>query len=208
MPPIYNPFIPTRRWWRYQAFPPDVTVCRAHTLDCPMRPTGGTCRACAKARKRIVPACGYELVEVEKNPYLAPLAYASTALILMIFAYSMMFLTVSLPGGNGHPHAAIDAPIADFVIRLRLFGRGDVCAHFRHAGACFYFYAFMLTRRWCAEQTTPACFTPRACSPRLRHWIMVDVFFIATLVPVDQSLPLWRRCRFGAAFWLPCLRFR
>ena len=37
---------------------------------------------------------------VEKNPYLAPLAYASTALILMIFAYSMMFLTVSLPGAT------------------------------------------------------------------------------------------------------------
>lgn len=44
------------------------------------------------------PNCGYEVVEVEKNPYIAPLAYASASLVLMAFVYSMMFVTVTMAG--------------------------------------------------------------------------------------------------------------
>ncbi len=54
MPPIYKPVYTYRRWWRYQLFRPDATL-PAHTLDCPNAANGCTCRACAKARKRIVP---------------------------------------------------------------------------------------------------------------------------------------------------------
>ena len=40
------------------------------------------------------PVCNHEIVEVENNPYIAPIAYALTTLILMAFAYNMVYIRV------------------------------------------------------------------------------------------------------------------
>ena len=198
MPTIYKPVYAYRRWWRYQLFRPDATL-PAHTLDCPECGERVHLPRLRQGQEAHCPTCGYELVEVEKNPYIAPLAYASTALILMVFAYSMMFLTVSLPGATAIltlPSMLQSLILFDFgflaeVMFVLTFGTPALFLFL-----CLYVYTALVRKK-----NYPGLFYATRMLSRLRHWIMVDVFFIATLVAYIK-LSAVAQVQFGAAFWL------
>ena len=85
------------RWWRYKQFYTDATL-PAHELDCPECGQRVSVPRLQQGEEAHCPTCGCDLVQVENNPYIAPLAFASAALILMAFAYTMMYITVTMPG--------------------------------------------------------------------------------------------------------------
>ncbi len=133
-------------------------------------------------------------MEVEKNPYLAPLAYASTALILMIFAYSMMFLTVSLPGATAIltlPSMLQSLILFDFgflaeVMFVLTFGTPALFLFL-----CLYVYTALVRKK-----NYPGLFYATRMLSRLRHWIMVVCVFHR------HTGGLYQACRCGAgAVW-------
>ena len=85
------------RWWRYKSYLPDASL-PAHTVDCPDCGNRMDIPRLRQGQEAHCPVCNHEVVEVENNPYVAPLAYATTSLILMAFAYSMVYIRVELFG--------------------------------------------------------------------------------------------------------------
>ena len=85
------------RWWRYKSYLPDATL-PAHTVECPDCGCRMDIPTLRQGQEAHCPVCNHEVVEVENNPYIVPLAYALTSLILMAFAYSMVYVRVDLFG--------------------------------------------------------------------------------------------------------------
>ena len=78
------------------------------------------------------PVCNHEIVEVENNPYIAPIAYALTTLILMAFAYNMVYIRVRFVRRDINFVAAANDAAFDFA-GLRFSGGSDVYPHLRRA---------------------------------------------------------------------------
>ena len=199
MPPfIYKPVNGYRRWWRYQLFRPDATL-PPHTLDCPECGQRVDLPRLRQGQEAHCPNCGFELVEVEKNPYLTPLAYASTALILMLCVYSMMFITVQLGGVT----SILSLPSMMKTLIMQDFGFLAEVMFVLTFGTpllflllCLYVYTALIRNK-----IYPGLFYATRTLARLRHWIMVDVFFVSTLVAYIK-LSAVAQVEFGAAFWL------
>lgn len=199
MPPfIDKPVNSYRRWWRYQLFRPDATL-PAHALDCPECGQRVDLPRLRQGQEAHCPNCGFELVEVEKNPYTAPLAYAVTTLILMILVYSMMFITVQLGGVT----SILSLPSMMKTLILQDFGfLAEVMFVFTFGTPllflllCLYVYTALIRHR-----NYPGLLYATRTLVRLRHWIMVDVFFISTLVAYIK-LSSVAQVTFGPAFGL------
>ena len=86
-----------KRWWRYKSYRDDA-VLPEHTVDCPDCGSRMEVPRLKQGQEVHCPTCNHEIVQVEHNPYIAPLAYAVSSLILMAFVYSMMFVTVEIMG--------------------------------------------------------------------------------------------------------------
>ena len=91
------------------------------------------------------PVCNHEIVEVENNPYIAPIAYALTTLILMAFAYNMVYIRVDLFGVTSILSLPQMMQLFDFA-GLRFSGRSDVYPYLRSTFYCFYCSACMFIR--------------------------------------------------------------
>ncbi|MDO5638617.1 MAG: paraquat-inducible protein A [Neisseria sp.] len=199
MPPIiYKPVNSYRRWWRYQLFRPDATL-PAHSLDCPECGQRTDLPRLRQGQEAHCGNCGFELVEVEKNPYVAPLAYASAALILMACVYSMMFVRVQL----GSVTAILSLPAMLKSLIVQDFGFLAEVMFVLTFGTpllflllCLYVYTALALRK-----IYPGLFYATRTLARLRHWIMVDVFFVSTLVAYIK-LSAVAAVEFGAAFYL------
>ncbi len=186
------------RWWRYKSYLPDASL-PAHTVDCPDCGNRMDIPRLRQGQEAHCPVCNHEVVEVENNPYVAPLAYATTSLILMAFAYSMVYIRVELFGVT----SVLSLPE---MMRLLIYQDYGFLAEVMFVltfGApvlflllCLYVYTALVR-----ERAYPALRFATRVLVRLRHAIMVDVFFISTLVAYIK-LSSVAAVEFGSAFYL------
>lgn len=170
-----------------------------HTLNCPECGLHIQIPALKQGSRAICPRCRHELVRVENNPYHMPPALAATTLILLLCVYSNMFITVSLAGINetlSMPSMVKGLIQYDFgflaeVMFLFTFGSPLIFLIL-----CLYVYIAIIARK-----PLPFLLNTTRTMLRLREWIMIDVFFISTLVAYIK-LSAMARVEFGAAFWL------
>ena len=196
--PLHKPVQTYHRWWQYKSRLEAATL-PAHALDCPECGLRTAIPSLQQGQVADCPRCHHRLVQVENNPYIAPLAYALAALILMAFAYSMMFLTVSLPGATSIlslPGMMRTLIVLDFgflaeVMFLLTFGTPMLFLLL-----CIYVYSALILNK-----TFPGLLYATRTLTRLRHWIMVDVFFVSTLVAYIK-LSAVAEVTFGPAFGL------
>ncbi|MCQ9325391.1 paraquat-inducible protein A [Neisseria dentiae] len=187
-----------RRWWRYHTLQRDSAL-PAHTLDCPECGQRMALPRLWQGQEAHCPNCGYEVVEVEKNPYIAPLAYASASLVLMAFVYSMMFVTVTMAGVTSIlslPAMMKRLVLLDFGFLAEVMFVLTFGTPLLFLLLCIYVYSAL----W-REKVYPGLLYATRTLVRLRHWIMVDVFFISTLVAYIK-LSSVAKVEFGAAFYL------
>ena len=186
------------RWWRYKSYLPDATL-PAHTVECPDCGCRMDIPTLRQGQEAHCPVCNHEVVEVENNPYIVPLAYALTSLILMAFAYSMVYVRVDLFGVTSilslpqmmRLLISLDYGFLAEVMFVLTFG-----APLLFLLLCLYVYTALVR-----ERAYPALRFATRILVRLRHWIMVDVFFISTLVAYIK-LSSVAVVEFGSAFYL------
>ena len=186
------------RWWRYKSYLPDATL-PAHTVECPDCGCRMGIPTLRQGQEAHCPVCNHEVVEVENNPYIVPLAYALTSLILMAFAYSMVYVRVDLFGVTSilslpqmmRLLISLDYGFLAEVMFVLTFG-----APLLFLLLCLYVYTALVR-----ERAYPALRFATRILVRLRHWIMVDVFFISTLVAYIK-LSSVAVVEFGSAFYL------
>ncbi|MCP1659433.1 paraquat-inducible protein A [Neisseria perflava] len=186
------------RWWRFKRFRPDAEL-PAHTVDCPDCGKRTDIPRLVQGQEAHCPTCNHEIVEVEGNPYLAPPAFTATALILMVFVYSMMFVRVEMVGVVSIlslPSMMKMLIVQDFGFLAEVMFALTFGTPVLFLLLCLYVYTALLT-----ERALPALFWATRVLVRLRHWIMVDVFFIATLVAYIK-LSAVAAVEFGPAFYL------
>lgn len=146
--------------------------------------------------------CNHEIVEVKNNPYIAPIIYALTVLILMVFAYNMVYIRVDLFGVTSILSLlqiirfliSLDCGFLAEVMFILTFGVPLLLLPF-----CLCAYTALIR-----ERAYPAlCFAVRILV-RLCRWIMVDVFFISTLVTYIKLSSI-TTVEFDSAFYLALL---
>ncbi|WP_107929335.1 paraquat-inducible protein A [Neisseria animaloris] len=187
-----------RRWWRYRTYCSDATL-PAHSLDCPECGLRMKLPRLRQGQEAHCPRCGYEVVEIEKNPYIAPLAYAVASLVLMVFVYNMMFVTVTIAGVTSIlslPSMMKQLILSDFGFLAEVMFVLTFGTPLLFLLLCIYVYTSLIR-----DKIYPGLFYATRTLVRLRHWIMVDVFFISTLVSYIK-LSSVARVEFGAAFYL------
>ncbi|WP_245571915.1 paraquat-inducible protein A [Conchiformibius kuhniae] len=171
----------------------------AHAVDCPECGLRVSLPKLRQGQQADCPRCGHHLVRVEHNPYLLPLALALTGLILMALVYGQLFVTVTL--------GSVYSPLTLPEMVLSLMGQNDgflgtVLFVFTFGVPvlfllmCLYVYGSML-----AQQPFPYVLYMTRALTRLRHWMMVDVFFISILVAYIKMSSVGE-VHFHAAFWL------
>nr|WP_228068116.1 paraquat-inducible protein A [Neisseria sp. 19428wB4_WF04] len=171
----------------------------AHMLDCPECGQRMALPYLRQGQEAHCPNCGYEVVEVENNPYVAPLAYAAASLVLMVFVYSMMFVTVTMAGVTSIlslPSMMKRLVLLDFGFLAEVMFVLTFGTPLLFLLLCVYVYAALWQNRG-----YPGLLYATRTLVRLRHWIMVDVFFISTLVAYIK-LSSVAQVEFGAAFYL------
>lgn len=187
-----------RRWWRYRMLQRDAAL-PAHTLDCPECGCRMALPRLRQGQEAHCLNCGYEVVEVEKNPYAAPLAYAAASLVLMAFVYSMMFVTVTMAGVTSVlslPSMMRQLVLLDFGFLAEVMFVLTFGTPLLFLLLCVYVY----TALW-RGRVFPGLLYATRTLVRLRHWIMVDVFFISTLVAYIKLASV-AKVTFGSAFYL------
>ncbi|ASK28343.1 paraquat-inducible protein A [Neisseria chenwenguii] len=195
--------IPTyRRWWRYKAFRQDAAL-PAHTVDCPDCGSRMDIPRLVQGQEVHCPVCNHEIVEVENNPYVAPLAYATTSLILMAFVYGMMLMKVEMFGmtsilslpGMMRGLVLLDYGFLAEVMFALVFGTPLLFLLL-----CLYVYTALAR-----ERVFPGLRWATRVLVRLRHWIMVDVFVVSVLV-AHIKLTTVAAVEYGpAAYLMPAL---
>lgn len=177
---------------------PDETL-PAHTVDCPECGCRCDVPETGRSEAAFCPNCGHKFFRVGNNPHIGPLAYASASLILMAFAYSMVYIRVELFGVT----SILSLPE---MMRLLIYQDYGFLAEVMFVltfGApvlflllCLYVYTALVRGR-----VYPALRFATRVMVRLRHAIMVDVFFISTLVAYIK-LSSVAVVEFGSAFYL------
>ena len=198
LPFFMKPIPSYTRWWRYKSYLPDASL-PAHTVDCPDCGNRMDIPRLRQGQEAHCPVCNHEVVEVENNPYVAPLAYAMTSLILMAFAYSMVYIRVELFGVT----SVLSLPEMMRLLIYQDYGFLAEVMFILTFGApvlflllCLYVYTALVR-----ERAYPALRFATRVLVRLRHAIMVDVFFISTLVAYIK-LSSVAAVEFGSAFYL------
>lgn len=171
----------------------------AHDVGCPCCALSLTIPPLHPGAEAQCPRCHEELARIEKQPVDTPLALACASLIIMLLAYSQLYLTADMAGlhvdltipGMLDGLAQQNFSFLAEVMFLLIFG-----SPLLFVVLCLYVY-YGLKRR----QVLPYMLHATRAMVRLRHWMMVDVFFIATLVAYIKMHTL-AQIHFGMAFWL------
>ena len=184
------------RWWRYKSYLPDATL-PAHTVECPDCGCRMDIPRLRQGQEAHCPVCNHEIVEVENNPYIAPIAYALTTLILMAFAYNMVYIRVDLFGVTSilslpqmmRLLISLDYGFLAEVMFILTFG-----APLLFLLLCLYVYTALIR-----EKAILRCALQRVywCGCAIGLWWMC--FFISTLVAYIK-LSSVATVEFGSAF--------
>lgn len=145
------------------------------------------------------PRCSGVLARVESNPLMLPPALALSCLIVLYLVFSHLFMQVRLV----HMDVYLTMPEMMRVLVLQEFGFLAKVMFILTFGApllfcllCLYVYGSLL-----AQRSWPLLRGAARWLLRLREWMMLDVFFISTLVAYIKLGDVGQ-VNFGAAFWL------
>ena len=187
-----------RRARRYRPYQPKA-VMPAHYISChscglelrlpPLKP----------GKAAFCPRCGHPLARVEANPFLLPPALALASLIMLAVVFSGLYMHVTVLGLE----VPLTMPEMMKVLILQKSGfLAEVMfvltfgAPFFFCLLCLYVYGGLL---W--GKPPPGVLGATRWLVRLRGWMMVDVFFISTLVAYIK-LGKVAQVHFGPAFYL------
>lgn len=145
------------------------------------------------------PRCHQELVRIARQPVNTPLALASASLIIMLLVYTQRYLSVDMAGL--HVDLSIPGMMAaltqqDFAFLAEVMFLLTFGSPLLFLLLCLYVYTGLSRRK-----VLPNMLYATRAMVRLRHWMMVDVFFIATLVAYIKMHTL-AQIHFGMAFLL------
>lgn len=186
------------RLWRRSAYSPRAAL-PAHLINCPECGLLCSIPTLYQGEESHCPRCSHELVRVERNPFVTPAALAAAALLLLVYLYSTRFISISLTG----VYAELTLPGMLRTLILQEFGLlAEVMFLFTFGTPLVFLllclYVFYALSR---EQALPGLLNATRTMVRLREWVMVDVFFISTLVAYIKLRAL-ADVSFGPAFWL------
>ncbi|WP_084224385.1 paraquat-inducible protein A [Stenoxybacter acetivorans] len=170
-----------------------------HQLDCPECGLSLTLPALYPGEEAYCLRCRHSLVRVEANPLQGTLSWALASVIMILLVYSQPYLSVDLPGV--HTDLSLWQILGDLlgqdfgflaeVMFILTFGTPIVFCLL-----CLYVYTALSIHK-----ILPHLLYAARVLVWLRDWMMVDVFFISTLVAYIK-LNSVAHVTFGAAFWL------
>lgn len=171
----------------------------AHHVGCPCCGLSLSIRSLTPGEYAHCPRCRQHLVRIEHHPLDTPTAYAIASLIIMLIVYTQLYMSIDLLGIHVEltiPYmvetlAQHDYSLLAEVMFLLTFGSPVLFLLL-----CLYVYTGL---RY--QQILPGMLYATRTLVRLRHWIMVDVFYIATLVAYIKISGM-AQIHFGLAFWL------
>lgn len=187
----------SQKLWQ-KLYMPTATL-PAHVLDCPECGLRVRIPKLRQGQEVTCPRCEHELVRVESEPFLLPLALSLAAVFLMILVYSQPFVTVQMTGVFS-PLTLPEMVLAlwenewrflGWVMFLLTFG-----APLIFLVACIFIYTALIYQR-----QPPLLLYATRLMLRLREWMMIDVFFISMLVAYIKIRTV-AAVEFGTAFWL------
>ncbi|MDO5058747.1 MAG: paraquat-inducible protein A [Neisseria sp.] len=176
-----------------------TAVLPAHDLDCPECGMANAVPELQRGEEASCSRCGHDLVRVEQRPFALPLSLAAASLVVMLCVYTMKFMVVSTTG----VYEYITLPMMMQTLIVHNFGfLAEVMMLFTFGTPvlmvllCLYVFYALAFRRY-----LPGLLYATRTLVKIRDWMMVDVFFIATLVAYIK-LHSMVEVSFGAAFWL------
>ena len=194
----YRPVQTYQRLWRRKVYRPRATL-PAHAVDCPECGLRNHIPQLSQGQEAACSRCGHELVRVESNPYMALLAYTVTTLILLAIVYSQMFLTIELPGV--YSHLTLPGMMKTLILQDWGFLAEVMFIFIFGTPLLFLLLALYVYIALARQRFMPYLLYATRTLVRLRAWIMIDVFFISTLVAYIKMRTV-SVVEFGPAFWL------
>lgn len=187
----------THRW--QQIYQPSATL-PAHWVDCPECGQRVWLPKLRQGSKAVCPHCSHHLVRIELEPYATVLSCALAALMLMMWVYSLPFVSVEMTGmfspltlSNMFHTLLVDswgflaAVLLTFIFGLPLL----------FLLLAVYVYTHLLLKK----PMSNTLFNSIRLLLRVQEWMMVDVFFISMLVAYIKIQSV-AQVYFGVAFWL------
>lgn len=185
-----------QRWWRYKRHLSMATL-PAHEVDCPSCASKVSLPMLSQAQRADCPECGQNLVKIQANPFVAPLAFVSTAWILMLLVATQFYLGMDMAGVSEH------LSVVDIFSNLRRHEYGllsIVMLLLVFLTPVLFMAMFMYVHiALYRQQQWPGLNTVTRHMIRLKPWLMVDVFFVATLV-ASVKIDAVSDIQFGPAF--------
>lgn len=168
-----------KRWWSQKRHLSMATL-PTHTTQCPCCGLESVVPQMSQGESANCPQCGQLLVKINRNPYTAPLAFVSAAWILMLLVGSQLYLSMDMIGVSER------LSVTDIFQNLKHHEYGFLATVMLllvfFTPVLFmsmYMYVHIALYR---QQYLPGLNTCARHMIRLRPWLMVDVFFVATLV--------------------------
>ncbi len=175
------------RWWHIKRHLREATL-PAHAAACPDCGQSVWLNKVSQGQTLDCPCCGHDLVRVASNPYIAPLAYAITSLVLLAMVSLTPFLGVKFFGYG----QLLSLPEMMAVLTRQDVGILADVMFVLVFGTPLLFLLLCLYVFYALNTQTPAPYLTWATRSmmRLKPWIMVDVFFISVLVAMVKMQAL------------------
>ena len=187
-----------RRARRYRPLLPQALL-PAHRICCHSCGLEQLLPPLKQGKAAFCPRCRHPLARVEANPFMLPPALALASLIMLVLVFSTLFMQITVLGMN------VPLTLSEMMKVLILQESGFLAevmfvltfgAPFLFCLLCLYVYGGLLWGR-----PPPGVLRATRWLVRLRGWMMVDVFFISTLVAYIK-LGKVAQVHFGPAFYL------
>lgn len=173
----------------------------AHQVACPDCAEIVTLPELKVGQNAYCPKCNHQLASIPVNPFIGPIAYSVTAILLMIYSSAFSFMGLNVNGVDMYitiPKTIINLFQQDFsflsnVMFILLFGTPQVFLLLN----IYVHYALY------AQKKLPHLATATRILFHLKPWMMVDVFIISVLVACVKVQSMGT-IEFGTSFWTFC----
>lgn len=170
-----------------------------HHVNCPCCGEQVCLPALNRGEEASCPRCHYPLVRIENNPIKLPLILVITALLVIILVYSQLYILVEMPAV--YSYLTLPEMMAT-LISLDFGLLAEVMFIFTFATPVIFcllvLYIFTALTYWVK---LPFLLQASRLLSIVQNWMMIDVFFISTLVAYIKVSTV-AKITFGAAFGL------
>ena len=188
-----------QRWWRFKRYL-NVANLPAHKVACPCCGIQVSLPSLGQAQRANCPQCGELLVKIQSNPFVAPLAFVTAGWILMLLVGTQFYLGMDMMGVVSEHLTLID--VFDNLRRHEYGFLAMVMLLLVFFTPILFLSMFMYVHIALYQQINlPFVNTITRHMIRIKPWLMVDVFFIATLVAIVKIAAI-SEVSFGPAFAL------